>query len=85
MESKGITSQLLGNDVLGDLMARIEALGRDMKGEIDAMRRDVKSDMDAMKSEMSTFSGRLDCVESRRNSRPSTPNPYYASSSAQAQ
>ncbi|XP_047256072.1 uncharacterized protein LOC124888828 [Capsicum annuum] len=40
MESKGTTSQPLGNDALGALMARLEAFSRDMKSDHDALRND---------------------------------------------
>ncbi|PHT26164.1 Cytochrome 90A1 [Capsicum baccatum] len=62
----------IGNGAIGALMARIDALGRDFAQRIedshDALRRDMKSDIDAMRTEISTFSGRLIFVESRRNS-----------------
>ncbi|XP_047263448.1 uncharacterized protein LOC107860413 isoform X1 [Capsicum annuum] len=48
METEGTTSQPLGNDVLGALMAQVEARN-------DAIR----SELDAMRGEISTFSGRL--------------------------
>ncbi|KAF3668548.1 hypothetical protein FXO38_08022 [Capsicum annuum] len=78
----------IGNGAIRALMARIDALGQDFAQRIedshDALRRDMKSDIDAMRTEISTFSGRLIFVESRRNSRPSsTPNLYHASSSVQ--
>ncbi|KAF3626832.1 Zinc transporter 5 [Capsicum annuum] len=72
-ESEGTTSQPLGNDIVGAFKAHFEAFARDMKGETDTMRRDMKSNIDAMRSEIvtmkgeiSTFSGRIDCVESNK-------------------
>ncbi|KAF3666328.1 hypothetical protein FXO37_10617 [Capsicum annuum] len=56
MESEVTTSQPLGNDAIGDLMARIDALGRDfaqrMEDSHDALRRDMKGDMDTMRGDM---------------------------------
>ncbi|KAF3644760.1 hypothetical protein FXO37_21315 [Capsicum annuum] len=50
----------LGNDVVGILMARFEALARDMKGYIDAMRRDMMSEMDALKSGVARMKAGVD-------------------------
>lgn len=80
METKVTTSQPLGNAVLGVLMARVDALNRDLKGDLDNLRGNFNS----LKGEVSTISERLDSVESRMNSRPSIRNPYHVSSSVQA-
>ncbi|KAF3672690.1 putative eukaryotic translation initiation factor 3 subunit K-like [Capsicum annuum] len=87
MESKGNTSLPLESDAIGALMARLEALGRKIGDYNDAMKRnldEVRSEVVTIKGEISIFHGRLECVESRRNSRPSTLNPYHVSSSVQA-
>lgn len=41
MECKGIISQPLGNDVLGALMAQIDAFAQDMKSDNDAFWSDM--------------------------------------------
>lgn len=56
MESEATTSQSLGNDAIGALMARIDALARQMEENRNALR----SKMVTMTGEISTFSRRLD-------------------------
>ena len=56
METEGTTSQPLGNDIMGALMAQIEALSREMKSGNDAIR----SDMDSMRGDMIRIRARVD-------------------------
>ena len=56
MEFEGPTSQSLGNDVMGPLMAQMEALSREMKSGNDAIR----SDMDSIRGDMIRIRARVD-------------------------
>ena len=55
IETEGTTSQSLGNDVMGALMAQMEALCREMKSGNDAIR----SDMDSMRGDMIRIRARV--------------------------
>lgn len=88
MESEGTTSQPLGIDVIGALMARIDALGREMKSASDALARkvvenndafirDMKNDRDAFRRDMiriKTRVHRLGPPKSPQNSNHQVPN-----------
>ncbi|KAF3671669.1 Pentatricopeptide repeat-containing protein, chloroplastic [Capsicum annuum] len=81
MESEGSSSQSLGNDAIGTLMARLEAIARKMDDNQDA----IKGDMDSWRSEMASLTGGVIRMKARvdrfyppkppQNSNHQVPNP----------
>ncbi|KAF3670420.1 hypothetical protein FXO37_08549 [Capsicum annuum] len=83
MESKGTTSQPLGNDAIGALMARFEAFSREIKNDNDAL----KSNVDSMRGEIVSLTSGVIRLKARvdrlyppkppQNVNHQVPNPLY--------
>lgn len=66
------TCQTMDNNILSTIMVFLEAINRNMEKvqtDMTLMKRDIPS----LKEEVSTMSGRLECVENQRSFLPSTP------------